>query len=81
MYTLFKFLRGFAFFLVVMFVYTAYTYSIDKHHFGAAVTHAYENGNMKKIKSLRCEVRDAKDKESLSPYFTYEMKDGKKVVC
>jgi hypothetical protein len=81
MYTLFKFLRGFAFFFVVLFVYTAYTYRIDKHHFGAAVTHAYENGNTKKLKSLDCEVRDAKDKKSPDTYFTFEMKDGKKVVC
>jgi len=63
-----------------MFVYTAYTDRIDKHHFGAAVTHAYENGNTKKLKSLRCEIRDAKDKEHLSAYFIYEMKDGKKIV-
>lgn len=81
MYTLFKFLRGFAFFLVVMFVYSAYTIGIDKNQLRAAVTHAYENGNTKKIKSLRCEIRDAKDKRDSNPSFTYEMKDGKKVVC
>jgi hypothetical protein len=81
MYTLFKFLRAFAFLFVVMFVYAAYTTGVNKNHFGAAVTHAYENGNTKKLKSLRCEVRDAKDKNGSDTYFTFEMKDGKKVVC
>jgi len=81
MYTLFRFLRAFAFLFVVLFVYFAYTTTIDKHHFGTAVTRAYENGNMKKLKSLGCEIRDAKDKKALDAYFLYEMKDGKKVVC
>ena len=81
MYTLFKFLRAFAFLFVVMLVYAAYTTGMDRHHFGAAVTHAYENGNTKKLQSLRCEVRDAKDKKGSDTYFTFEMKDGKKLVC
>jgi predicted RNA methylase len=81
MYTLLSFSRAFAFLFVVMSVYNAYTMKIDKRHLGAAVTHAYENGNTEKLKSLRCEIREVKDKESLKAYRIYEMKDGKKVVC
>jgi len=81
MYKLYNVVRVLAFLLVVVFMYIFLTSTIDMRHFEAAVTRAYETGNMKKLKSLRCEVRDPKDKKDLDNSVVFEMKDGKKVAC
>jgi hypothetical protein len=73
-------LKVFVFVFMLHLVYTVHTDTVNKDHYGNAVTRAYEKGNMKKLESLKCKVYGPKDK-NIDRGFIYEMKDGKKVVC
>jgi HKD family nuclease len=73
--------KVFVFVVMLHFLYTVHTDTVNKGHYGNAVTRAYESRNTKKLESLKCRVHNPDDKNISKGGYVYQMKDGKKVVC